>query len=186
MATVEGYQQRAPLERLGKGDFDARGKTGKFAAVIYYLGTNFHGFQSQDNKNLITVQDALEQAIVRVAYVSAKDRQRVVVTSAGRTDTGVHASGQVIHFYLSAATTAKNKNRLEAFREDLNKTLYESNHAVYFRFLRFYPVGTPFHARMSVSRKRYAFYISQGLVRTDWLEYAQHVIELLDVQAMRH
>ena len=58
--------------------------------IIEYIGTNYCGFQRQ--KNGITVQEVLENAIERATA------QKSVITASGRTDTGVHAMGQVVNF----------------------------------------------------------------------------------------
>jgi len=64
--------------------------TRRFRCVVQYDGTPFAGFQRQPGR--MTVQGALESAIARVT------RETVTVVGAGRTDSGVHALGQVIHF----------------------------------------------------------------------------------------
>ncbi len=58
--------------------------------VVAYDGTTFEGFQRQGGR--VTVQGELETHLTRLSG------HPVQVTAAGRTDTGVHASGQVIHF----------------------------------------------------------------------------------------
>lgn len=65
--------------------------TARYRAVVAYDGTRYFGFQRQAG-DTPTVQAALEAAIARVTG------QRVTVLAAGRTDTGVHATGQVIAF----------------------------------------------------------------------------------------
>ncbi|GAB4411411.1 MAG: tRNA pseudouridine(38-40) synthase TruA [Anaerolineae bacterium] len=65
--------------------------TTRYRAVVAYDGTRFQGFQRQAGETP-TVQAALEAAIERVTG------QRVTLKAAGRTDTGVHATGQVIAF----------------------------------------------------------------------------------------
>lgn len=62
----------------------------RIKATIQYCGCNYSGFQVQPNA--VTVQEVLESALSRV-YNS-----RINVTASGRTDSGVHALGQVIHF----------------------------------------------------------------------------------------
>ena len=64
----------------------------KYRAKVSYDGTDFYGFQRQARHR--TVQGELEKAIERVFGVDG----RVVVHGAGRTDTGVHATGQIIAF----------------------------------------------------------------------------------------
>lgn len=62
----------------------------RFKATLAYDGTAYLGFQRQND--VPTIQGALEQAIARITG------QKVTVVAAGRTDTGVHAVGQVIAF----------------------------------------------------------------------------------------
>lgn len=65
----------------------------RYKLTVEYFGTPFHGWQSQlDGKG---VQDAIETAIEKFSG------ERVKVQAAGRTDSGVHATGQVIHLDLS-------------------------------------------------------------------------------------
>src|SRR5438045_9429232 len=62
------------------------------ACGIEYDGIDYHGFQRQPDRHGPTIQGTLEAAI---AHISGETS---VVHGAGRTDAGVHASGQVIHF----------------------------------------------------------------------------------------
>ncbi len=64
----------------------------RFALVLEYEGTNYSGFQIQNNAP--SIQEELEEAIARFAG------ERVRVKAAGRTDAGVHAKGQVAAFDL--------------------------------------------------------------------------------------
>jgi tRNA pseudouridine38-40 synthase len=63
----------------------------RVALAIEYKGTDFHGFQTQPN-GVKTVQQALELALSKVAD------ETITLVCAGRTDAGVHATNQVIHF----------------------------------------------------------------------------------------
>lgn len=72
----------------------------RYAAVVAYDGNSFCGFQRQ--KHSPSVQQQLEEALSYVA------NEPVLVSCAGRTDTGVHASHQVIHFDSSADRSAYN------------------------------------------------------------------------------
>lgn len=62
------------------------------ACGIEYDGTGFHGFQRQPDSHGQTVQGVLEAAIASIS------QENPAVNGAGRTDAGVHAIGQVIHF----------------------------------------------------------------------------------------
>src|SRR5690606_41067179 len=63
----------------------------RIALGIEYKGTGYHGFQVQPN-GVKTVQQALEKALSKVA------NEPISLVCAGRTDAGVHATNQVIHF----------------------------------------------------------------------------------------
>ena len=64
----------------------------KVKLTIAYDGSNYHGWQRQA-EGISTVQQTLEEALVRVV------KHRVKIRGSGRTDTGVHAAGQVANFY---------------------------------------------------------------------------------------
>ena len=62
----------------------------RVALLVQYDGSNYSGWQRQNNAK--TVQEIIERALLKIA-------NHVVKTfAAGRTDAGVHASGQVVHF----------------------------------------------------------------------------------------
>ena len=62
----------------------------RYKAIIAYDGTNFHGFQRQPKGR--TVQEEIEKTLTKMAS------KRIEIHGSGRTDAGVHALGQVIHF----------------------------------------------------------------------------------------
>lgn len=68
----------------------------RIALGIQYDGTRFVGWQTQPSQN--TVQDNLEKAINAFVGDAKAPVNQIRVTAAGRTDTGVHALGQVVHF----------------------------------------------------------------------------------------
>ncbi len=71
----------------------------RVAALIEYDGTDFAGWQSQIHS--VSVQDAVESALAFVAG------HPLIVVCAGRTDAGVHAAGQVVHFDTTAIRTPR-------------------------------------------------------------------------------
>ena len=64
----------------------------KYSLIIEYDGTDFVGWQSQDNGR--SIQSSLEEAIKKLS------NEEVTVFGAGRTDSGVHAKRQVAHFEI--------------------------------------------------------------------------------------
>jgi len=72
---------------------------GRVAAIVEYDGTEYAGWQSQEHS--IAIQDAVQTALSFVAG------EPVTAICAGRTDSGVHAAGQVIHFDTDAVRTPR-------------------------------------------------------------------------------
>jgi tRNA pseudouridine38-40 synthase len=111
----------------------------RFKAVIEYDGSYFHGFQKQ-SPGTLTVQSALEKAI------HALTQEEVTLTAAGRTDVGVHARGQVIHFDLSKDWVPYN------IQQGLNFRLGEGAAVVSVSI-----VDDQFNARFSAIQRRYEY-----------------------------
>ena len=110
----------------------------KVAGLIAYDGTDFRGFQVQ--REAPTVQGALEEALEDLTGTICR------VSGAGRTDTGVHAKGQVI------AVEAPWRHSLEALRQAWNQRLPDS---ILVRCLTEVPQG--FHPRFSASERTYRY-----------------------------
>ena len=110
----------------------------RIALGIEYCGTSFHGWQSQKNGD--TVQDAVEAALREVAG------QTVGVVCAGRTDAGVHASRQIVHFDAPVVRP------LTAWVRGVNSHLPQG---VAIRWAQ--PVADDFHARFSARGRRYRY-----------------------------
>lgn len=68
----------------------------RIALGLQYDGSHYSGWQTQVNQN--TIQDELEKAITSFVGVDGVRSNPIRVITAGRTDTGVHALGQVVHF----------------------------------------------------------------------------------------
>ena len=67
----------------------------KYKLKVYYIGTNYEGWQSQPSGN--TIQDILEKALFTFL------REKIRLTGCSRTDSGVHAKGLVASFETNAA-----------------------------------------------------------------------------------
>lgn len=112
----------------------------KIALGVEYDGHDYHGWQAQ--KNLATVQGCLEQALSIVAD------QPILTFCAGRTDAGVHAVGQVVHFVTDA------HRPLRAWVFGVNSHLPSS---IAVRWA--HEVDDDFHARFSATARRYRYVI---------------------------
>jgi tRNA pseudouridine38-40 synthase len=143
----------------------------RYRLIVEYDGTPFVGWQRQENG--LSVQQALEEAIARFA------QQPVTVFAAGRTDTGVHALGQVVHVDLEREWDA------EKVAEATNGTLKFAGHPV--AVLDATRVPPEFDARFSARRRSYRYRIVNRRPNlTIDLDRAWHVKKPLDADAMHH
>jgi len=110
---------------------------------IAYDGTNFYGWGVQPDRR--TIQDLVEEAISRISRV---DTESIV---AGRTDAGVHATGQVIHVDVPDAMFDGELNYID-FRYKLNRILDED-----VRIMNISDAPEGFHARFSALRRHYVY-----------------------------
>jgi tRNA pseudouridine38-40 synthase len=113
----------------------------RYRLLLEYDGAGFVGWQRQDNGP--SIQAALEDAVLGFCG------ERTAVSGAGRTDSGVHALGQVAHLDLVKATTA------DTLRDALNHHLRPAAIAV----LAARAVGDDFHARFSATGRSYLYRI---------------------------
>ncbi len=119
----------------------------RIALGIEYDGTSYNGWQRQ--KNGIGVQQRLEEALSLVA------NETVEVHCAGRTDTGVHASGQVAHFDTQADRSER------GWLLGANTNLPPDINVSWVR-----RVGDDFHARFSATARSYRYRILNRLQRS--------------------
>jgi len=128
-----------------KSERTSRSRTARrFRATVEYDGTDFAGFQAQPGVR--TVQGVLEAALARL---SGGIRQPV--DGAGRTDAGVHATGQVVAFSYDGSLSP------EALTEALNGNLPRD---VAIRDIRLAPKG--FHPRYAARYREYRYVIWNG------------------------
>ncbi len=111
----------------------------RYKICIEYDGGPFYGWQKQDD--VPSVQGALERA------ASALDGAQVIVQGAGRTDAGVHATGQVAHLDLTRDINDRQ------VRDALNHHLRPDPVAV----VSAEPVDDEFHARFSATARHYLY-----------------------------
>jgi len=119
----------------------------RIAIGIEYDGSAYNGWQRQRHGR--GVQEALEQALARVAD------EPVEATCAGRTDAGVHATGQVAHFDTAAQRSER------SWLLGVNSNLPDDICLTWVR-----PVGDDFHARFSATARSYRYCILNRLVRS--------------------
>ena len=125
----------------------------RIALGVRYDGSLYHGWQSQEN--LRTVQQSLEYALSRVA------NHPISLTCAGRTDAGVHATSQVVHFDTDVTRSdyswvfGANSN----LPADISVTWASE-------------VSRDFHARYSATARRYRYVVFNHSIRPGILRHA--------------
>lgn len=138
----------------------------RYKLTISYDGSDFYGFQRQ--RGLISVQQCLEEAL------STKLNAPVTTVCAGRTDAGVHALGQVVHFDSNQILPAD-------FGFRLNPLLPES-----IAVLSCKQVPDTFHARFSAKKKTYRYDIYMSKIHAPLKRrYAHICVYDLNVENMK-
>jgi tRNA pseudouridine38-40 synthase len=139
----------------------------RYQAILAYDGTEFQGFQRQAQAR--TVQGVVESALQKL------DWQGSTLLAAGRTDTGVHAAGQVIAFDLEWVHSPDDLMRA------LNANL-PSDVAV----RQVMPASPTFHPRYDAISRRYRYHIVCEAVRNPLSErYAWRVWPVLDLSRLQ-
>lgn len=118
----------------------------RIALALEYDGSHYHGWQAQTG--LHTIQDSVETALSKVADST------ISVVCAGRTDTGVHATNQVIHFDCEKERT------IRAWIHGANSFLPKD---ICIKWGKEMP--DTFHARYSANSRRYRYVIYNGSIR---------------------
>ena len=136
----------------------------RYGAIVEYDGSLFYGFQIQAKER--TVQGEIEKCLNHIT------RQSIRVSAAGRTDTGVHATGQVIAFDLAW------KHSLLDLHRAINANLPND---IVFSSLRLIAIPD-FHPRFSAISRSYQYHI----VNQQWpsvlqRKYAYHIDKQLDI-----
>lgn len=123
----------------------------RVALIIQYNGSYFSGWQKQ--KNSISVQEVLEKALLKISKCNIK------TFAAGRTDAGVHASGQVVHFDIDCVIPGNN------YSDVLNKLLPPT-----IRILESIEVKRNWHACYSASYRHYRYVINNSKIPNIFLD----------------
>ncbi len=137
----------------------------RYKCIISYDGHNYMGFQIQNE--LPTIELEIENAINKFIGYDVK------IYPSGRTDRGVHARGQVIHFDLENEIPANGvKSGINAF---LPNDIYIKECEI---------VDLDFHARFSAKSKEYRYYINKGEYDPLKINYSVYITNL-DINRMR-
>jgi tRNA pseudouridine38-40 synthase len=136
--------------------------------IIEYDGTNYHGWQSQDNA--VSIQQTIENAINELV-----PNEKCKLIACSRTDFGVHAFGQTANFHTESAIPP------ERFAPALNRILPED---IAIRSSERVP--DDFHSRYDAVGKRYRYLICNSKYRSAMLRHrACHISHPLDIEKMR-
>jgi tRNA pseudouridine38-40 synthase len=139
----------------------------RYQVILAYDGSNFKGFQRQANAR--SVQGVVEAALQKLNW------QGKSILAAGRTDTGAHATGQVIAFDLNWDHSP------QALQNALNKLLPPD---VVAREVK--PVHSAFHPRYDAGWRKYKYLIYCQPVRDPFLDpYAWRVWPAVDLHSLR-
>ena len=140
----------------------------RYKAIIAYDGTHFNGFQKQPNGR--TVQEEMEKTLKKMA-----NGKEITVFGSGRTDAGVHAMGQVIHFDYPE------ERPLERMRFALDT---QSPEDIAVKAVEI--VSDDFHARYLVKEKTYQFRVDIGKPRSPFRRhYASYFPYPLDLSKIQ-
>jgi tRNA pseudouridine38-40 synthase len=135
--------------------------------VLAYDGTDFAGWQVQPAQR--TVQGVVQEGLSRM------HKHPVTVTASGRTDSGVHAAGQVINFF-SDIRSIEPANFAEAVNSFLPKDV---------KVVRSDLVEDDFHARYAAQARSYRYYLLPAPVTLPWQErYCMRLRKLPDIETL--
>ncbi len=140
----------------------------RYKATLEYDGSNYHGCQIQGE--LSTVAKAVEQAILAFSGVASK------ISCASRTDAGVHARGQIIHFDLP--------KKYDAYTLTCGLNFHLKAEAV--KIVKANLTNVDFHARYGAKYKNYKYLILNRNAPSPLLyKRAWHQIQPIDLNKMR-
>ena len=141
----------------------------RYHIIIEYVGTNFSGFQIQRKGK--TIQKLIHSVISKIL------NEKITIVASGRTDSGVHATGQSAHF-----DTSKKINNLNKFIQSLN--FFLNKKLVSIKEIKKKNIN--FHARYSAKERIYKYLILNRLSPPSIdLNRVLHIRKKLDVNIMK-
>lgn len=145
----------------------------KYAVILSYSGTRFCGWQEQRGPHsggIPSIQETVQAAVHRMTG------EKVSIVGSGRTDSGVHAIGQVAHFILRERDWDS-----RILFKGLNSLLKP---VIQISEVRKVPIE--FHAQRSAQKKQYSYFFQQGPCALPHVEpYSWWIRKTLDQDAMR-
>lgn len=138
----------------------------RYKMIISYDGSFFHGFQRQTK--YISVQEVLEEKLSEILKLD------ITVHGSGRTDAGVHAKGQVIHFDSEQYVPPLNLMKI------LNKKVYPHIYVLSSEI-----VDETFHSRKSAISKEYRYYVSINTFDPLKVNYMHFFHDRIDISKIR-
>jgi tRNA pseudouridine38-40 synthase len=138
-----------------------------FKCTVSYTGTGYHGWQKQ--ASVVTVQGIIEYALEKFF------KKKINITAASRTDSGVHAFGNVFNFKADTPIDAKGL-----------KSVINSMLPADIRIMKCSEADDKFSSRHAARKKfyRYAIYNRRNM-RPMYSNFAWHIPEKIDIEKMR-
>ncbi|MCF7807780.1 MAG: tRNA pseudouridine(38-40) synthase TruA [Candidatus Marinimicrobia bacterium] len=145
----------------------------RVAVLVQYEGTSFNGWQVQPDKP--TIQGEIEDALEKIYG------ERIGIMGSGRTDSGVHAFGQVAHFDV-----AESPIPVQNIWMTLNKHLPQS-----IRIVSSQPVADDFHSRFQARERSYRYEINTrfNILQRDTRWFVRYIIDqeaLMELTGLIH
>lgn len=142
----------------------------RYKCIIEYNGRNYHGMQKQKDLSVKTIQLSFEEAIYKMTQV------RLEIGFAGRTDAGVHAKGQVIHFDIEKDFSVyKITNGVNFYLKEEDISILETE-----------IVNSDFNSRFDAKMKTYNYYIINRPSRSILSQYTHyHIPYFLNMEKMK-
>lgn len=132
--------------------------------TIQYDGTNYYGWQKQDDESLITVQGEILKAIKKLS------NENIKLIASGRTDKGVHAKKQIANFKTNSKIGSEN------YKMGLNRFLPDT-----IQIVDAIEVDIDFNSRYDAKSKTYKYFLNNSkYMHPCFINYKAHVYKKMD------